>query len=136
MARINEEFASKFLKALDIKKDTVVTIDAVNFETFKDDGREAKKVVLEFKGSDKKMVVNKTNRDILVELFGDETDDWEGARITLYVEKVMFEGKRVPSIRIRDKMPASAKKSAPVAAAAAPEPEGDDEADEDDDVPF
>ena len=43
--------------------------------------------VIEFEGSDKKFPLNTTNTKCVMQMFGPETDDWAGKRITLYPEK-------------------------------------------------
>lgn len=143
MAKISEEFASKYLSAADLGefkgRKTVLTIESASIETFKnDDGQKVKKVVLQFRDHDKAMVVNATNRDVLVNLYGDDTDDWEGQLIGLHVERVQFGAKRVDAIRLDEEKPRPSKKSekAPAKAAAKPERDaGEDEGEEDDDEP-
>lgn len=97
MANINDVFSGSFLKADDLHGKTVpVTIETVEVKDF-DDG---KKLVLRFVGKDKALVCNKTNANIIAEMLGGETDDWEGKRVKLTTKKVEFQGKLVPSIRV------------------------------------
>lgn len=141
MARISEEFASKWLKASDLnEEDLTLTIDAVEMEEFKEDsGGPKKKVILKFResfeGKDKGMILNVTNRNTLVKLYGDDTDDWEGKKITLYATEVAFDGKMVESIRIKSKAPKATKTEGDVKAKAKVTT-ADAEAESDDEIPF
>ena len=59
------------------------------------------KPVARFKNKSKALVLNKTNLRSIEEITGtDETDDWRGARITLYPTRVDYQGRRVDAIRI------------------------------------
>ena len=64
---------------------------------------ERSKLILYFDGIDKGLVCNVTNINVLIDVLGsDETDDWIGRDIELYVDHgVMFAGKRVGGIRVR-----------------------------------
>ena len=102
MPKLSEVFAGDFLKADDLKGPTTVRISKVEVKKF-DDGD---KLMLHFKNSDKCLICNKTNANVIAEVLGsDDTDDWEGQRITLEVRKVDFQGKRVPAIRVSDQPP-------------------------------
>jgi hypothetical protein len=94
----NDVFPSKWLKAEDLgQKTPTVTIKKVDIETIGEDS----KPILYFEGKDKGLVLNKTNWNALVDLCGaDDSDDWTGHKVKLYVVKVDYQGKRVPAIRI------------------------------------
>lgn len=47
------------------------------------------------------MVLNKTNANNIAFLYGEETDDWQGAEIVLFEAMVDFQGKTVPALRVR-----------------------------------
>jgi hypothetical protein len=96
--KANQAFPSKFLKAEDIMgKRPVVTISHVAIEKFDDGDRPC----AFFAGKDKGLVLNKTNFNAIVEITGEEdSDDWSGKRIALHTEKVLYQGKRVESIRV------------------------------------
>uniref|UniRef100_A0A6M3JH93 Uncharacterized protein n=1 Tax=viral metagenome TaxID=1070528 RepID=A0A6M3JH93_9ZZZZ len=53
---------------------------------------------VEIKGVTKKMRLNKTNRDILVEAYDTDTSDWIGRQAVITIEKVMVGGKRMDCI--------------------------------------
>lgn len=98
MAKLSQVFSGNYLKAEDLAgRNVPVVIETAEVTEF-DDG---KKVVLSFKGKDKKLVVNKTNASIIAEVTGqDDTDNWPGCAIVLTTKKVEFQGKLVPSIRV------------------------------------
>lgn len=130
--KIGAAFKGKYLKQDHIgDKYVAVTISEVSVEEIDgDDGSKEKKPVLHFHGKEMGMVLNKTNADILTEMLGtDETDEWLGHKIVLFVDKsVMFGGKRVGGIRITHM---------PNAKPAPPPPVVEDDFNaSDDDVPF
>ena len=91
-------FPSEYLRAADLKgRDVTVTMDSM--ET-KDIGSDHKPV-LYFKNAEKGLVMNKTNWNMIAEIYGDESDDWMGKKITLYPTRVDFQGKRVDAIRVK-----------------------------------
>src|SRR5262245_6138688 len=98
--RKNEVFPSRFFKAADLKNGLLtVEISEVVMESIVDG--EDDQPVVHFEGQSKGLVLNVTNWNMLEELSGsDESDDWTGLRVTLYVTKVDFQGRRVPAIRI------------------------------------
>ncbi|MGB1649658.1 MAG: hypothetical protein ACPHEP_01405 [Acidimicrobiales bacterium] len=85
--------------------DQVVTI--LRCHKYKDvefDGgrKESTVFALEFDGKKKQLVLNSTNRKMLVNLFGSNVKDWCDQKVTLWVdENVRFAGKRVRGIRIK-----------------------------------
>ena len=99
----SEVFPSKWLKAEDLgDKEPTVTVDRVVLEDLGD----GQKPVMYFKGHDKGLVVNKTNWSMLEHLCrSDESDEWTGQKIRLSVEMVPFQGKIVPSIRVKRAQP-------------------------------
>ena len=98
--KISEVFHGENLKAEDLRgKEVVVTIAGWALMDF-DDG---KKIQLRFDESDRTLIVNKTNATTISELFGsDDTDDWTGGRICLFVDKTDFNGRRVDCIRVKE----------------------------------
>lgn len=129
MPKLSEIYGGNYLKADDLKDrgDINVTIENVSIMEG-DDGK--KKAVLHFTGKDKTLALNVTNANMVEELVGsDDTDDWIGKRVCLYVCKVDFQGRRVLAIRI--KAPIAAVKVKPK-----PEPEAIVNELTDDDIPF
>jgi hypothetical protein len=101
---------SKYLKHQDLgDQDWVVTIADVTRQEIKDaDGTSKKKFVLHFKEEGLKgLILNTTNMNVLyVILKSDDSDDWIGKRITLYVkDDIEMGGKIMSGVRIRAKLP-------------------------------
>lgn len=101
--KVNEYYSNQneWLKGDDLPagKEFKVTIDRVEEVRFGD--KEPAKLALRFVGKEKGVVLNKTNAGRLVDVHGDETDDWVGKEIFLYSEPVEFNGQMVRSVRLR-----------------------------------
>jgi hypothetical protein len=140
MAKISDEFASNYLKAEDLRgRDVTLRILTAEIRTFKDEEKgPQKKVVLSFAKTEKQFICNTTNRTVLVELLGDDTDDWIGRDVTLYPTKVPFGGKRVDAIRVRELATPVNRRPAPAGPppAQTPPPHPEEEDDGDSDIPF
>lgn len=84
-----------------------VAVEIVKVYRFKDvefdaGRKEAVVYAMEFKGANKQLVLNSTNRKKLVQKFGPNVKDWTGKTVTLYVdENVRLMGKKVCGIRIK-----------------------------------
>jgi len=104
--KMNDVFPTKYLQASDLDgADVPVTITGCEIEEMGKD--KERKPVLSFKGTEKKLVLNKTNWSVIAKVLGtDETDDWIGQRITLYPTEVESFGETVMAIRVRLKLPA------------------------------
>lgn len=100
--KISSAFPSRYLKAVDLpkNKEVQVVIDHVKMEDVSGDGTEERPVVY-FKGKNKGLGLNKTNAGVLQAGLGDETEDWEGREILLYVTQTPFQGNMVDCIRLR-----------------------------------
>jgi len=131
MARnYNDSFPSKYLKASDLGGQKVaVQITKVQDEQV---GREKQeKPVAYFKGKQKGLVLNNTNRKQIAALTGTpDMDAWVGVSIGLYETETEMDGETVACIRIaavqKDGKPATPP----------PPPVVEDFHAEDDDVPF
>ena len=110
----HEAYPSQYLKQEDIDHDIVLTIARVEMtELQRPDGGVETKPVMQFKDSEKVLVLNVSNWDSIEELYGPESDSWPGKQITLFVDAdVRFGGKRVGGIRVRSQKPASQQVSA------------------------
>jgi hypothetical protein len=112
---INEAFPSNYLKASDLQgKEPTVTISNVTMEKLGDDAR----MILYFQGKQKGMVCNKTNATNIAAVYGDDTDNWLGCPITLYVAWVDFQGRSVQGLRVRPVAPNGQHRQQQVAQAA------------------
>jgi hypothetical protein len=107
MANYDEVYGSggKHLKAEDLKDRThKLTIVGVDIATFK----EGKKLVLNFKGKEKGLVLNKTNAKIVAKYYGPDYDKWGGNEIEIFPTETEFNGQLVPCIRVRVEKPVAA----------------------------
>lgn len=96
--KASDIYGGNSLSAKDLGTATpIVTIDSVTYKDF-DNG---KKAVIKFKGKEKVLICNVTNWNSIVDITGEEdSDNWTGHKIKLYVTKVDYQGKRVPAIRV------------------------------------
>jgi hypothetical protein len=53
----------------------------------------------------RRLVLNKTNANVLAEAYGDDTDGWTGKSIEVWGEMVPFRGKATPGIRLAPATP-------------------------------
>lgn len=77
---------------------TLVGQALVVYEVKSEDVRDKKKMVMGFESVDKGLIVNKTNRMVMIEAFGNETDDWIGRTVKIEITKRMYQGKPLPGI--------------------------------------
>ncbi len=97
---IDSAFPSKYLKAGDLGGKTVrLRITGMSIEAV---GKEKEnRPVLSFNGTEKTLVLNKTNANTITTLYGRETDNWIGKDIDLYAAQVEFQGQVGPALRVR-----------------------------------
>jgi hypothetical protein len=57
--------------------------------------------VLPFQDQPQALVLNKTNFTALSLMFGEDTNDWIGAKVSLYPSRVDFKGKVMPTIKVK-----------------------------------
>ena len=100
-------FDNEYLGAWDLAgRDVVVTISKVRgVEITGEGGRKSKKPVLNFEGKAKAMISNKTNSKAIAGLYGNDTTQWVGKRITLYPTQTAFGGQTMDCIRVRPQAP-------------------------------
>jgi hypothetical protein len=115
--KTSEMRESKFLKQGDVGNGALMTVSGCEPHNVAKEGAEPEhKWCLTFEESDKPLVLNFTNIQICERVFGsDDTDNWIGKRIVLYVDpNVSYAGKVVGGIRLRAPKQAAAKKAAQV----------------------
>jgi hypothetical protein len=129
----NEIYSGKHLAAADLKGQRVtLQIAGVTLEELGQGDKKDQKIVLSFVGKEKRLVLNKTNNSMCIEIFDTaDTDEWVGKHLVVYPTKTDYAGKRVDCIRID-------KAVKPKAAKPAPEPVPDTSSDEFDasQIPF
>jgi hypothetical protein len=105
----------EYMFAFDLQgKDVTVTIDRITQgELTALGGRKSKKPLCFFReGREKKpLALNSTNCKVIAAMYGNDTADWAGKRITLYPTTTSMAGETVDCIRVRPQAPTA--KSAP-----------------------
>ncbi len=102
---IDKAFPSKYLKAADFDDvDTPLTITRVVMEQISPDERA--KPIIYFQELEKGMNCNSTNKNTIKKLYGEETDNWIGKTITLWINHdVQYKQDTVSAIRVRSRAP-------------------------------
>lgn len=118
-------FPSEYVAAAELKgQDRSATISKVErAELMVVGGAKKPGVVVHFKETPKKLVLNKTNAATIADMHGSEAEKWVGKRVTLFPDTCKCKGKVVDCIRIRDVIPPA--KGGNAAPAPAPEPAKD-----------
>lgn len=132
MPDMRNAFPSRYLRAADLPsgRDVVVNISHVEWETLRDG--EKPKPVLYFRNKEKGLVLNTTNNETCMDMYGPQSEDWVDKPVTLFTTRVKFEGRNVDAIRIKFIQPQSKQSKRQKAQAAEPDT-GEDMNDE---VPF
>lgn len=103
--KLTDMFPSNLLKAQDVTDaggEMELTIFDVEIKEFDgDSGAKESKPIIVFAEDNKRMVLNKTNANRLAEMFGNDTDGWLKKKVILHVEQTDFQGKTVPSVRVK-----------------------------------
>jgi len=96
-----------YLKTADVKTGESVTFRTEgewveNTKYTYDDGNPKNDFVIgiTYKGDQKRMRLNKTNRDILIAAYGQETQGWIGKSAMIVKEKMLVAGKRMDCITL------------------------------------
>ena len=93
---------SKYLRAIDIEEPTLFTISNVTIDTLKVRNTESERGVVWFEEDERGLVLNVSLTEILMDLFGSETDRWKGKRVRLFNDRrVKFKGEAVGGIRVK-----------------------------------
>lgn len=100
MPKVSDMIQSKFLRKEDFDEDRVMTIRGVKLEDMPgDDGQQ--KWVLYFREEAKGMALNVTTIRVLEKAFGDDSDQWVGKKVKVYVDpNVSFGGRVVGGLRL------------------------------------
>jgi hypothetical protein len=100
-------FPPKYLKASDLNGQplTLVIKRAPVEALTSPDGKQERKTVLYFDGVPKKLPLNQTNWDAVVDVTGEaDSDDWPGQKVEVYPTTTQMGGKTVDCVRIRTPM--------------------------------
>lgn len=103
--KLNEMYPSRFLKAEDFDEGAtfVLTIKDVQMEEIGQVGKKENKPVAYFVGTDKALVLNKTNALVISQHLGDDTDEWVGKKVAFTTVWVDSFGEQVRAIRVKTK---------------------------------
>jgi len=94
-------YPGKFLKAgLFLGKDVILTIKKIELKELGTEEEKETKVIASFAETPKQLVLNKTNGSCIKEMFGRNTDQWIGKRVTFFPAKVDY-GDTDLAIRVR-----------------------------------
>jgi hypothetical protein len=108
--KISQLFPSKYVKACDLNGKTVtLTIAKLVIEELGHGAEKERKPVLYFQKATKGFVLNRTNAMTIAGLYGDESDDWLGKRISIYPTRIRAFGAMQDTIRVREEIPAQPK---------------------------
>jgi hypothetical protein len=135
---VKELYGSKYLSAEDLGNKKIRTrVGKVRKEPMqaRDGKPERAKLVLYFTSDIKPLILNATNKNVLVDVLGGTPADWESVEVGLWAEPTMYAGKPTKGVRLRvlsaskpEPKPATAPKpAAPAAVADAEMPWGDPE---------
>ena len=99
----NEMLPSKYLKQSDVDGEVIVTVNAVKRTNVARDDQPAEfKYIVQFSEFDKPFVLNTTNTKRLFKALGEDTDDWIGGSMILYVdENVEYAGEVTGGLRLK-----------------------------------
>lgn len=116
MPHYRSMFDNQYLGAWDLAgQDRTLTIaKVVGVDVVGSGGTKNKKPVLTFAEakSGKGFVCNKTNAKVIAQLYGPDTADWIGKRVTLYPSTTQVGGETVDCIRVRPFSPGAAEEAA------------------------
>lgn len=97
----DELYPNRFLKAGEFKgRDVTLTISKVVLEELAGKNGPEMKGILSFERTPKQLVLNKTNGLCLKALFGRNTDEWIGKKVTFFPAEIQFEDNDL-AIRVR-----------------------------------
>lgn len=98
-------FPSKYLKAVDLAGQAVtLTIEGVTSEQVQmTNGRKEPKYAVSFVGTEKQLILNKTNAKTIARVLGEpKAINWKGAKITLKPARCEAFGEIVDCIRVKE----------------------------------
>lgn len=97
-------FPGRFIKSGEFQgKDVTLTIAKVRIEELEGDGGKKVKGIVSFRETKKEWVLNRTNGECLKAMWGKETDNWLGKRVTLWPAPFNdnLTGEKTTAIRVR-----------------------------------
>jgi hypothetical protein len=144
--KLDDMLESKYLKQSDVQDETIVTCVGVKRANMaKEDEEPEYRWIVKWQEFAKPMVINATNIKRLFKYLGDDTDQWKGGNVILYVDPdIEFGGKVVGGLRVKEYRKPSKPATGPMAKVEAmrkaSQPESENQAagvdDFDSDLPF
>jgi hypothetical protein len=113
-ADLDLAYGSKYLGTVDLGTRKIrARIQRVRKQELTDkNGQKRMKFIIFFDALDKPLVLNSTNKDVLVDDLGRVPGKWEGASVGVFVDpSVVFAGKRTGGVRLRVFEPARTAKA-------------------------
>jgi hypothetical protein len=85
MAKVSQVYASPWLRAEDLQGRTIkVTIGRAGVDLIpQNDGSKQERIIVDFLGKQKRLILNKTQAAALAGIAGDDTDQWSGIEVYL-----------------------------------------------------
>ena len=101
--KIGDMIESKYLKQSDVEDETTVTVAGLKkVNVARDDEDPDYKWTIKFNEFAKPMVLNVTNLKRMAKALGDDTDDWIGNQVILFVDPdIEFGGNVVGGLRVK-----------------------------------
>jgi hypothetical protein len=97
-------YPNRFIKGAEFRGKavtlTIIDIAKEEFEDKKGKNGKALKVVLTFKETERQLLANKLNCTAIMLMFGRNTKDWRGKRVTFYPLKGEWFGRRREAVRV------------------------------------
>ena len=104
MPNVDEVYAGSNMNAAYVKEHLdgkSLMISAVTIKTFGDEGEDKeRKAVLHFKGEKKSLSLNKTNKNIIRDAWGPDTDAWVNRHIILRVIRTAYMGEPCDGVQV------------------------------------
>lgn len=132
---INDAFPTKYLSSNDVKAPTLAHITSCGME---DVGGGERKAILFCQELQKGLILNVTNKNTLVSLYGEETNNWTGKPVVIWAADVEYKGEMTKGLRLRAPKTAPQETSGP-APMPGPQQQGGPQGPSqklDDDIPF
>ena len=103
-------FNRDYIGAWDLAEDQTITIVEVKAGELQNKGGKDKKPICYFENTkgvrvEKGFVMNKTNAKTVAAMYGNDTAEWTGKKITLYATTCDVGGETVDCIRVRPGVP-------------------------------
>lgn len=102
---IHDMYPTKHLTVEDINKPYELTIAAVEETEVRPNNSPVNVFILRFEKAKKYLILNKTNAFFIAGLYGNDTKEWIGKRIVLYVTQARVKGEMQDVIRLRAPTP-------------------------------